>query len=267
MFIGIIKAIVLGVVEGVTEFLPISSTGHLILINRWINFSPSFTAMFDVVIQLGAVLAVVIYFWPRLWPFGKDQARRQTTLKIWSKTIIGVVPAIVLGGLFGKMIEDKLFSPWVVAIMLLFGGVIILYLEKKHLYVRFNSVHEIPLQTAFLIGLIQCLSMIPGTSRAAATIIGAIILGASRTAAVEFSFFLAIPTMVAAAGYSLLKHGAAMTSAELIILITGFVVAFIVALIVIKLFLNYIKQRNLRPFGYYRMAIGTLILIFFLFLK
>jgi len=267
MLIGIIKAIVLGIVEGITEFLPISSTGHLILVNQWINFSPSFTAMFDVVIQLGAILAVVVYFWPRLWPFGKDQAHRQTTLKIWGKTIIGVIPAIILGALLGKIIEDKLFNPWVVAIMLLLGGVIIIYLEKKHLSVRFNSVHEIPLQAVFLIGLIQCLSMIPGTSRAAATIIGAIILGASRTAAVEFSFFLAIPTMVAAASYSLLKHGAAMTSTELVILMTGFVIAFIVALAVIKFFLNYIKQRDLKPFGYYRIVLGALILIFFLFLK
>ena len=267
MLIGAVKAVVLGIVEGLTEFLPISSTGHLIIVNRWINFSPSFTTMFDVVIQLGAILAVIFYFWPRLWPFNKDSAHCQTTLKIWSKTIIGVIPAIVLGGLLGKMIEDKLFSPWVVAIMLLVGGVIILYVEKKHPQARFNSIHEIPLQTAFLIGLIQCLSMIPGTSRAAATIIGAMILGASRSAAVEFSFFLAIPTMIAAAGYSFLKHHAAMTQVELIVLIIGFVTAFIVALAVIKFFLNYIKQRNLRPFGYYRIILGVLILIFFLFFK
>lgn len=267
MLIGIIKAIILGIVEGITEFLPISSTGHLILVNQWINFSPSFTTMFDVVIQLGAILAVMVYFWSRLWPFSKDQTQRQTTLKIWGKTIIGVIPAIILGALLGKMIEEKLFNPWVVAITLLLGGIILIYLEKKRPQLRFNSIHEIPLQTAFLIGLIQCLSMIPGTSRAAATIIGAIILGASRTAAVEFSFFLAIPTMVAAAGYSFLKHRAAMTGPELIILITGFVVAFIVALAVIKFFLNYIKQHDLKPFGYYRIVLGVLILIFFLFFR
>jgi len=267
MLIGIIKAIVLGVVEGLTEFLPISSTGHLIIVNRWINFSPSFTTMFDVVIQLGAILAVIVYFWPRLWPFGKDQIQRQATLKIWGKTIIGVIPAIVLGALLGKLIEDKLFNPWIVAVMLLIGGLIILYVEKKRPQARFNSIHEIPLQTAFLVGLIQCLSMIPGTSRAAATIIGAMVLGASRTAAVDFSFFLAIPTMIAATGYSLLKHRAAMTHAELIILITGFVAAFVVALTVIKFLLNYIKQHDLKPFGYYRLVLGILILVLFSFLK
>ncbi|MCX6741399.1 MAG: undecaprenyl-diphosphate phosphatase [Candidatus Parcubacteria bacterium] len=267
MLIGIIKAIVLGVVEGLTEFLPISSTGHLILVNQWINFSPSFTTMFDIVIQLGAILAVIVYFWPRLWPFSKDSAHRQATLKIWGKTIVGVIPAIILGALLGKMIENKLFNPWVVAIMLLIGGVIILYVEEKHLQARFNSIHELPLQTAFLIGLIQCLSMIPGTSRAAATIIGAMILGASRSAAVEFSFFLAIPTMIAATGYSLLKHPTAMTHAELIILLTGFIAAFVVALSAIKFLLNYIKQYNLKPFGYYRIALGALILVFFLLVK
>jgi len=267
MLIGIIKAAILGVIEGLTEFLPISSTGHLIIVNRWINFSPSFTTMFDVVIQLGAILAVIFYFWSRLWPFSKDSTHRQVTLKIWGKTIVGVIPAILLGALFGKMIEDKLFNPWVVAIMLLVGGLIILYVEKKRPQARFNSVHEIPLQTAFLIGLIQCLSMIPGTSRAAATIVGAMILGTSRSAAVEFSFFLATPTMIAATGYRLLKHYAAITQAELIILVVGFLAAFIVALAVIKFLLNYIKQHDLKPFGYYRIILGILILILFSFLK
>jgi undecaprenyl-diphosphatase len=264
MFIGIIKAIILGVVEGITEFLPISSTGHLILVNQWLSFSETFTAMFDIVIQLGAILAVVVYFWPRLWPFGKGETQTKKALGIWSKTIVGVIPAIILGALFGAIIEEKLFNPWVVAIALFIGGLILIYLEKNRVNSRFNSVSEIPLQTAFCIGLIQCLSMVPGTSRAAATIIGAMLLGASRGAAVEFSFFLAIPTMIAASGWSLLKHGLAMSSADFIILAIGFITAFFIALAVVKFFISYIQRRNFKPFGYYRIALAILILAFFL---
>jgi undecaprenyl-diphosphatase len=261
---GIIKAIILGAVEGITEFLPISSTGHLILVNQWISFSTSFTAMFDIVIQLGAILAVVVYFRQRLWPFSKGQTQTKTALGIWSKMIVGVIPAIFLGALFGSIIEEKLFNPWVVAAALFIGGIILILIEKNRGNSRFNSVSEIPLQTAFYIGLIQCLSMIPGTSRAAATIIGAILLGTSRSAAVEFSFFLAIPTMVAASGWSLLKHGLTMSTAEFIILAVGFITAFFAALAVVKFFVNYIQRRNFKPFGYYRIFLAALILIYFL---
>lgn len=265
MFIEIIKAAVLGVVEGVTEFLPISSTGHLILVNQWINFSKDFTAMFDIVIQLGAILSVVVYFWDRLWPFGKDETKTKTIFDIWFKAIAGVLPAIVLGALFGGMIEEKLFNPWVVAIALLVGGLILIFIEKRKRSPRFNSVAEMSFQTAFYVGLFQCLSMIPGTSRSAATIIGAMLLGASRTAAVEFSFFLAIPTMVAASGYSLLKQGLSMTSSEVVILATGFITAFLVALGAIKFFMNYIQTRDFKLFAYYRIILGALIISYFLF--
>lgn len=263
MFDDIIKSIILGIVEGITEFLPISSTGHLILVNQWINFSEPFTTMFDIVIQLGAILAVVVYFWKRLWPFGKGQSQQQPAIAIWLKIAVGVIPAIVLGALLGNAIEENLFNPWVVAAALLLGGIILIYIEKHPSNHRFASVHEIPVQTAFYIGVIQCLSMIPGTSRSAATIIGAMLLGASRTAAVEFSFFLAIPTMVAASGYSLLKHASALTANEFIILATGFIAAFLTALVVIKLFVGYIQRRDLKPFGYYRVVLGALIFIFF----
>jgi undecaprenyl-diphosphatase len=262
--LDIIKSIILGIVEGITEFLPISSTGHLILVNQWISFGEPFTTMFDIVIQLGAILAVVVYFWRRLWPFGEDPAQTKAATGIWFKAIIGVLPAIVLGVLLGKTIEEKLFNPWVVASALLAGGVILIYIEKfcpKH---HFASVNEMPVRTAFYIGIIQCLSMIPGTSRAAATIIGAMLLGLSRTAAVEFSFFLAIPTMIAASGYSLLKHASAMTANEMIVLATGFIAAFATALFVIRFFMSYIQRRDLKPFGYYRIALGTIIFAFFL---
>ncbi|MFA6294999.1 MAG: undecaprenyl-diphosphate phosphatase [Candidatus Paceibacterota bacterium] len=264
MLIEIIKSVILGAVEGITEFLPISSTGHLILVNQWLSFDKSFTAMFDIVIQLGAILAVVVYFWPRLWPFVDDIAKRKEILATWQKTIVGVIPAIILGGLLGGWIEDKLFNSWVVAGALIFGGLILIYVEKKQIKPRYNSLAEIPWQIIVGIGLIQCLAMVPGTSRAAATIIGALILGASRIVAVEFSFFLAIPTMAAATGYSLLKHGLSMTGSEIVILAFGFITAFFVALAVIKFFINYIKQHNFKLFGWYRLALGILVIIYFL---
>ncbi|MEI6397081.1 MAG: undecaprenyl-diphosphate phosphatase [Candidatus Taylorbacteria bacterium] len=264
MFIFIIKALILGVVEGVTEFLPISSTGHLILINQWINFGDSFTKMFDIVIQLGAILAVIVYFWPKLWPFGREAHIRTEIFNVWKKTIVGVIPAIIIGGLLGSFIEKKLFNPWVVACALIVGGVVLIFIEKKQTNHRFESVANIPWLTALFIGLIQCLSMIPGTSRAAATIIGAILLGASRSVAVEFSFFLAIPTMIAASAYSLLKHGAVINGSEYVLLAVGFVAAFFVALTVIKFFINYIKTKNFQPFGYYRIILGVLIVVYFI---
>ncbi|MEI6304441.1 MAG: undecaprenyl-diphosphate phosphatase [Candidatus Taylorbacteria bacterium] len=270
MFIPIIKALILGVVEGITEFLPISSTGHLILINQWVNFGESFTKMFDVVIQLGAILAVIIFFWAKLWPFGKTDlstgvqtTTRSEVFNTWKKTIVGVIPAILIGGLLGSFIENKLFSPWVVAGALIVGGIILIYIERKQIESRIRSVADISYMTAFYIGLIQCLSMVPGTSRAAATIIGAMMLGASRSVAVEFSFFLAIPTMIAASGYSLLKHGASISGSEIVLLVVGFVTAFLVALVVIKFIMKFIQSHDFKLFGYYRIVLGVLILIYF----
>ncbi len=273
MLIPIIKALILGLVEGVTEFLPVSSTGHLILVNQWISFGDAFTKSFDIVIQLGAILAVVIFFWNKLWPFGKEAVQKTEIFSIWKKTIIGVVPAIVIGGLLGSFIEERLFSPWVVAGALVIGGIIMIWVEKRRsgasdsssTIFKFTSVAEIPWLTALFIGIIQCLSMIPGTSRAAATIIGAMLLGTSRIVAVEFSFFLAIPTMVAASAYSLLKHGMVMSGFEVLLLIIGFVVAFLVALIVIRLFMKYITSHDFKPFGYYRIILGVLVALYFLF--
>lgn len=269
MFLDFVKAIILGVVEGVTEFLPVSSTGHLIIVNKWLSFSPSFTAMFDVVIQLGAILAVVIVFWKKLWPFGKDPVSKSTTLNvlsvnIWYKTILAVVPALVLGALFGSVVEEKLFNPLTVAIALVVGGIILILIERKQAVSSVVFTSAITYRTAFLIGLFQCLAMIPGTSRSAATIIGAMLLGASRTAAVEFSFFLAIPTIFAASAYSLLKHGVAMTGNEFAILVVGFIAAFLTAWAVIKFFLAYIQTHDFKVFGYYRIVLGLAILALFL---
>ncbi len=258
MILEIIKAVVLGVVEGVTEFLPVSSTGHLILVNEWVSFSQSFsatfTAMFDVVIQLGAILAVVFYYRKRFWQMDKATA---------AKVLLGVVPALLLGWLFADWIEVNLFDPRVVAAALIVGGAVLIFVEKKQLKPRYQTLEALPWSAVLGVGLVQCLAMIPGTSRSAATIIGGLLFGASRVAAVEFSFFLAVPTMVAASGYSLVKHGAGLSSAEGIVLAVGFVTAFAVALLVIKLFLDYVKKHDFKAFGYYRIVLGVLILAYF----
>jgi len=248
-----LTAIILGIVEGFTEFLPISSTGHLILVNQWISFDKDFTLLFDIVIQLGAILAVVVFFWKKLW-----------TRDIWAKTIIGVLPAIILGALFAGKIEEKLFNPWTVAIALFIGGLLILLIEKTQKIYNINSIKELSFKTAFLIGLVQCLSMIPGTSRSAATIIGAMFFGASRLVATEFSFFLAIPTMVAASGYSLIKYKELLDINQISILTVGFIVSFIVALTVIKFLISYVQENNFKIFGWYRILLGIIIICYFL---
>lgn len=266
MLAHILTSFVLGVVEGITEFLPISSTGHLILVNQWLTFGETFTQMFDVAIQLGAILAAVLFFWRKVWPFGKEPAEQKDVFDLWKKALLGVVPALLVGGVFGSRLQTALFNPWVVAGALLVGGVVLLLVERTQLKTRFESISALPWGTAFAIGLIQCLSMIPGTSRSAATIIGGMLLGLSRTVAVEFSFFLAIPTMVAATAYSLLKHGSALNGAEWLLLAIGFVTAFGVAFAVIRLFLAYIKTHTFVLFAYYRIVLGVGVFLYF-FLK
>jgi undecaprenyl-diphosphatase len=250
-----ISAILLGVVEGVTEFLPISSTGHLIIIGKWLTLRPGFSETFDVVIQLGAILAVLIVFWGRLWPLSK-------TFGTWKKIMVAVIPALVLGALFGGKIRESLFNPTVVAIALIVGGILLIISERIKKREVISSVSDMSYGKALSIGLIQCLALVPGTSRSAATIIGALFLGVSRSAAVEFSFFLAIPTMFAASAYSLVKGGPSIGLHDALVLATGFITAFMVAWIVIRLFLAYIKDRDLTPFGYYRILIGIIVLFF-----
>ncbi|HVT74945.1 MAG TPA: undecaprenyl-diphosphate phosphatase [Candidatus Paceibacterota bacterium] len=248
----IITAGILGIVEGLTEFLPVSSTGHLIIVNQWLSFSPEFTKTFDVVIQLGAILAVLIYFRSRLRPpFG-----------IWKKAIVAVIPALILGALFGGMIQTALFSPAVVAWALIIGGIVILAVERRPKPPAIIEADSVSYKKAVFVGLIQCLALIPGTSRSAASVVGGRLLGMSREVAAEFSFFLAVPTMLAASGYSLLKGGMHMTGHEAFLLAVGFVVSFLVAWAVIGAFMRYIKTRDFRVFGWYRIALGVIVLIF-----
>lgn len=262
----ILKVIILGIVEGLTEFLPVSSTGHLILVNDFINFTGSFANMFNIVIQLGAILAVVIYFRKKLFPFGynKTAAEKLETWDIWKKTIVGVTPALVVGGLFGSDIEEYLFNPITVAVALFVGGIALIILENRKPRNDIKSITSLSYKTAFFIGVIQCLAMIPGTSRSAATIIGAMLLGVSRVAAVEYSFFLAIPFLFAASAYSLFMAGLALTSTQVQLLAIGFIVSFIVAWLVIAEFLKYSEKYDFKPFGYYRILLSIAILIYFL---
>lgn len=265
----ILKVIILGIVEGLTEFLPVSSTGHLIIVNDFVNFTGSFANMFNIVIQLGAILAVAIYFRNKLFPFGnnKTSSEKTETWDIWKKTIVGVTPALVIGGLFGSDIEEYLFNPVTVALALFIGGIALIILEKRKPLNNVDSIAALSYRTAFFIGLIQCLAMIPGTSRSAATIIGAMLLGASRVVAVEYSFFLAIPTLFAASVYSLFLTGLALTSTQIQLLAIGFIVSFLVAWLVIAEFLKYSKKYDFKPFGYYRILLGVAVLAYFLVIQ
>lgn len=258
-------ACILGIVEGLTEFLPISSTGHLIIVNKFVDFTGSFANMFNIVIQLGAILSVAVYFRARLFPFRNNYNPGQgaRALSLWKKTFVGVTPALIFGALLGGYIEQLLFNPTVVAIALVVGGILLLAIENRPRISQINTIGDLSYRLAFLIGIIQCLAMIPGTSRSAATIIGAMMLGTSRVVAAEFSFFLAIPTMIAAAGYSLVQLGTVMSFTQLQVLLVGFIVSFIVAFLVIAAFMKYISSRTFTPFGYYRIALGLIVLTHF----
>ena len=265
----LIKAVLLGIVEGITEFLPISSTGHLILFNQFIAFDEAFTRMFDVVIQLGAILSVVVLFRSRLFPSGMGISGffKSDAFDLWKKTIVGVLPALIVGALLHKKIEAALFNPVGVAVALAVGGVALIVLEGIRLPERIQSVSSLTYKTALFIGLVQCLAMIPGTSRSAATIIGARLLGCTRVVAVEFSFFLAIPTMVAASAYSLYKGGLSLTAGQFTVLAVGFAVSFVVAWIVVAAFIKFISKKNFKPFGYYRIVLAAVVLIYFYFIR
>jgi undecaprenyl-diphosphatase len=263
--IEIFKGVALGIIEGVTEFLPISSTGHLILANQFISFSEPFTQKFDVIIQLGAILAVVLVYRNKLIPNRENPLRESVTL--WSKIIVAVIPALFIGALFHHKIETLLFNPIVVSIALVFWGIVLIVMESIKFRIKFESMASLGYGTAFLIGLLQCLAMIPGTSRSAATIIGAMLLGASRLVAVEFSFFLAVPTLAAASVYSMYMIGFDISTPELVVLTAGFITSFLVAWAVIRFLLNYITNRDFKPFGYYRIILGGIVLVYFLCLR
>lgn len=264
-----INAVILGIIEGVTEFLPISSTGHLIIAERFFRLHAGFSEMFEVVIQFGAILSVVIYFRDKIFPPLKidTQEKREkfnSIFLIWLKTGAAVIPALLVGKLFGEKIKEHLFNHWVVVVTLFIGGIILIVIEQHKHTPKFDDVEQISFKTAIFIGMIQCFAMIPGTSRAAATIIGGMLLGASRKAAAEFSFYLAVPTMAAASIYSLWKYKMALTKEEWIVLIIGFVVSFFVAWGVIAFLMNYIRTRTFVIFGYYRIILAIVVTVYFL---
>lgn len=258
-------SVILGIVEGITEFLPISSTGHLIILNKFVDFTGDFAVMFDVVIQFGAILSVVVVFWDKLFPFKKGRSADEVkaVFSTWFKVCAGVIPALFAGALFGSAIKQYLFNPVTVSIALVIGGIILIYIENRKRESSISSITDLTYKTAVFIGMFQCLGMIPGTSRSAATIIGAMLLGLSRIAAAEFSFFLAVPTMAAASVYSVWKLGRMLTPDEIKVASLGFIVSFIVAWLVIKVFIKYISRHDFKPFGYYRIVLGVLILLYY----
>lgn len=268
-----LKAVLFGIVEGITEWLPISSTGHLILLENFIhlNVSPAFYEMFQVVIQLGAILAVLVLFFHKLNPFSakKTVAQMNETLSLWKKVIVAVLPSAVLGLLFDDLLEDNLYNYAVVSMMLIIYGFAFLLAEKRNNGRRFRieSVEDIDCKTALLIGCFQCLSLIPGTSRSGATILGAILVGVSRPAGAEFSFFLAIPTMVGASGLKIIKYlldDNLPNAQELVILAIGCAVSFAVSMLVIRALMDYVRRHSFSGFGWYRIALGTAVLLYFL---
>lgn len=273
MVIELLKVILLGIVEGITEWLPISSTGHMILVEEFIklNVSREFKEMFFVVIQLGAILAVVLLYFNKLNPFSPRKTREEKldTIKIWLKVIVGVIPAGVLGVLFDDFLDQHFYNYQTVAITLIVYGVLFILIENrnKNRQVRIRSFEELSYGKALGVGFFQVLALIPGTSRSGATILGAIILGTSRSIAAEYSFFLSIPVMFGASLLKILKFGLAFTASELVILITGMLVAFIVSIISIKFLMGYIKKNDFKAFGWYRIVLGLVVLIYFIFIN
>ena len=269
-FVEILKTIIIGIVEGITEWLPISSTGHMILVDEWIklNVSDAFKEMFLVVIQLGAIMAVVVLFFNKLNPLSpkKNIEEKKATMRIWYKVIIGVLPAAIIGLLLDDWLNDVFYNYITVASMLVLYGVLFIIIENKNKNSKptVNSFDELSYKTAFLIGLFQVLALIPGTSRSGATILGAIILGTSRYVAAEFSFFLSIPVMFGASFLKIYKFGFTFTNSEIITLLIGMTTAFIVSIITIKFLINYIKKHDFKVFGWYRIVLGLVVIIYFL---
>ena len=269
--IEVLKAIILGIVEGITEWLPISSTGHMILVEEFIQLdtTAAFKEMFFVVIQLGAILAVVALYFHKLNPFSPKKSRQEKkdTLAIWFKVVVGILPAGVLGLLFDDWLNDNFYNYFVVAIMLIVYGVLFIFIENrnKDKKAAITSFAELSYKTALMIGLFQCLALIPGTSRSGATILGAIIVGTSRYVAAEYSFFLSIPIMFGASALKLVKFGFDFTSMELTILVTGMVVAFFVSIVAIKFLMKYIQNNDFKAFGWYRIILGLLVIGYFFY--
>ncbi len=280
----IIKAVILGIVEGITEWLPVSSTGHLILVEEFLklNKSDEFKEMFDVVIQLGAIMAVVIIFWKKLWPFGrKDNAHplnktpfgkmvKTDIFQMWFKVLVACVPAAVIGLLLDDWIDEHLYNPITVSIALIVFGIAFIIVENrnKNQKPKVKKIDDLTYQAAFIIGMFQLLAAIfPGTSRSGATIVGALLIGISRTVAAEFTFYLAVPVMFGASLLKIVKFGFGFTGGELAVLLTGMIVAFLVSLFVIRFLMDYIKKHDFKVFGWYRIILGTLVILYFSVIK
>lgn len=278
--LDLIKAIIYGIVEGITEWLPISSTGHLILIEQFIPFngaSEGFFDMFDVVIQLGAILAVVVLFWNKIWPFALTKKQRQGQTGVgaffkkdiwimWFKILVSTVPAAVIGGLFDDVFNRLFYNPVCVALALIVFGIAFILVENwnRTRTPKINSLAEITYTTALMIGFFQVLAAIfPGTSRSGATIVGALLIGVSRTVAAEYTFFLAIPVMFGASLLKVMKFGFSFTGNELMLLLTGTVVSFVVSLFVLRFLMGYIKKHDFKVFGWYRIVLGAIVLLYF----
>ena len=273
IFLEILKAILFGIVEGITEWLPVSSTGHIILLDEFIKLkvSAEFMEMFEVVIQLGAILAVILLFFNKLNPFSgkKSAVQKANTWQLWFKVVVAVLPSAVIGLLLDDWMDEHLYTYIVVAITLILYGVAFLFVEKwnQRRTIKVNDVFDINYRTALLIGAFQCLSLIPGTSRSGSTILGAIALGVGRAAGAEFSFFLAIPTMLGASGLKFMKFllsGATASGLEIAVLAVGCVVSFIVSLLVIKALMEYVRKHSFSVFGFYRIGLGILVIGYFI---
>ena len=270
--IEILKAVLFGIVEGITEWLPISSTGHMILLDEFIKLdvSEAFYEMFQVVIQLGAILAVILLFFHKLNPFSprKAEAQKKLTWQLWFKVIVAVIPSAVIGLLLDDWMKVHLYNYIVVSIALVIYGVAFLFMERKNAVrgLKIKTVYDIDYRTALLIGAFQCLALIPGTSRSGSTILGAILLGVGRSAGAEFSFFLAIPTMLGASALKFLKFllsGVSASGTEIAVLLVGCVVSFVVSLLVIRGLMEYVRKHSFGVFGIYRIILGLLVLAFF----
>ena len=288
-FIELLKVIFLGIVEGITEWLPISSTGHLILVEEFVKLdvSKAFWEMFMVVIQLGAIMAVVVLYWNKIWPFQNKKPKHENVTKIekaagfvcrftkidkmvmWFKILVSCLPAIIIGLPFDDFIEEKFNNWFVVAVMLMVYGVLFLLVEdyNEKRTVKVHSIAHLSCKMALYIGIFQVLALIPGTSRSGATIIGGILLGASRTVAAEYTFFLAIPVMFGASLLKIVKFGLAFSAQELIILGVGTLVSFVVSILAIKFLMGYIKKHDFRVFGWYRIVLGVVVMLYFTIFK
>ena len=269
-FIELIKTVILGIVEGLTEWLPISSTGHMILVDEFIqlNVSKSFMDMFLVVIQLGAILAVVVLNFEKLNPFSswKTKREKQATFQLWYKVIVACIPAAVIGLAFNKYMEEHFMTAPVVAFTLIFYGILFIVVENynKTRIPQVTDLSQLSYKTALIIGLFQVLSLVPGTSRSGSTILGGILFGTSRYVATEFTFFLAIPVMFGASLLKLVKFGFHYTGAEILIMIVGMATAFVVSILSIKFLLKYIKSNDFKAFGWYRIALGIIVIAYLL---